>query len=397
MTYPWYLDDPVIQDSLVVRLNGVLISPYLVRMTSSSGGGKWQVPDTWPLNPGDNELTGWIMTRGGSIYSAHSHFTLETTPQAPQYFKAYRGPTQTILRWQPGIEADLAGYQVYRAGTSTGTPTLVATTPLTQTVYFTNQAGWYSVAAAGLGGQTSPMAGPVLGDLDPAAATPTPAVPAGFQVSAGEDVVNIVFTPDPYSPVYRLERSGAQSGPYSLLALLTGSAYRDRTVSTGNTYWYRLVAIGVDGIASIPTTPLSVTLTNRAPAAPAGFSAVWSLPSAAATPTNIATAVPAGFSAMGSRDAIHLAWDPSPEGDLVGYNLYRSTMYGSFVKLNTTPLTSPSFDDAVEPNSIYLWKITALDSLGLETQAGTRLEISTWVHPKDAFLQSVFLPLVSRQ
>ena len=276
VTYPWYVDDPVIQDTLVVRLNGVLISPYLVRMTNTAGGGKWQLPDTWPLNPGDNELTGWIMTHGGSVYSAHSHFTVATTPQAPQFFKAYRGPTQTILRWQPGIEADLACYRVYRASTSTGTPTLVATTPLTETVYFTNQAGWYSVAAAVLGGQTSPMAGPLLGDLDPTAATPAPAVPAGFQVGAGENVVNIAFTPDPYSPVYRLERSGAQSGPYSLLALLTGSAYQDRAVSTGNTYWYRLTALGVDGVASIPAAPLSVTLTNQAPAAPAGLSAVWS-------------------------------------------------------------------------------------------------------------------------
>jgi hypothetical protein len=373
VTYPWNLDDPVIQDSLVVRLNGVLISPYLVRLVNSGGGGEWQVPDTWPLNPGDNELTGWIMTRGGSIYSAHSHFSVETTPHTPQFFKAYRGPTQTILRWQAGIEADLAGYRVYWASTSTGTPTLVATTPLTQTVYLTNQAGWYSVAAASLGGQISPLAGPVLGDLDPAAATPTPAVPAGFQVSAGEQAVQVAFTPDTLIPAYRLERSGAQAGPYHTLALLTGATYQDEAVSAGDTYWYRLFAIGVDGTPSAPTTPQSATLANQAPGAPAGFSAIWS----------------------GSE--IQLVWDPSVESDLAGYNLYRSTLYNSFEKLNTVPLTGTIFTDEVEPDSIYVWKLTAVDSLGLESPGSTPVEISTWVHPLEAFKLYLFLPVVASQ
>ena len=185
VTYPWNVWDPVLQESFVVRLNGVLISPYLIRVDSTDGESQWQVPDSWPLSSGDNELTGWIMTRGGSVYSATSHFSVVTTPKAPQFLKAYRGQTQTILRWQAGREADLTGYLVYRASTSDGTPTLINTTPLTLSVFITDQAGWYRVAATDQGGQISALSGPVLGDLDPAAGATTPAIPEDFQVMAG--------------------------------------------------------------------------------------------------------------------------------------------------------------------------------------------------------------------
>ena len=142
--------------------------------------------------------------------------------------------------------------------------------------------------------------------------------------------MDITFSPDSLLPAYRLERSEAQSGPYGTLALLSGDAYQDRAVSVGHTFWYRMAALGFDGTLSAPTTPISATLTNLAPAAPNGFGATW------------------------SGSFVLLAWDPSPENDLAGYNLYRSTLYGSFIKLNTTPLTSTTFSDAVDPGQRLL-------------------------------------------
>ncbi len=372
VAYPWNVWDPVLQESLVVRLNGVLITPYLVPLNSTDGGCEWQIPASWPLSDGDNELTGWIMTRGGSVYTATSHFSMESTPHTPQFLKAYRGQTQTILRWQAVRDADLTGYLVYRASTSTGTPTLITSTPLTQSVYITDQAGWYSVAGTDQGGHISALSEPVLGDLDPTAAASVPATPADFQVEVGEGAVDITFTPDSLIPAYRLERAVAQGGPYSTLALLSGDSYQDRAVSIGGLYWYRLLALGLDGSTSAPTTPLSATITNLAPVAPNGFGATW------------------------NGDFIQLDWDSSRESDLAGYNLYRSTLYGSFVKLNTTPLTDTTFSDEVDADSIYLWKLAAVDNQGLESQASSPVEISTWVHPLDAFRQPVFLPMVAK-
>ena len=37
-----------------------------------------------------------------------------------------------------------------------------------------------------------------------------------------------------------------------------------------------------------------------------------------------------------------------------------------------------------------------MDTLGLESEASLPVEISTWVHPTEAFRQPVFLPMVAK-
>lgn len=371
VSYPWNVMDPVLQETLDVRLNGVLISPYMVRDTTSPGAG-WQTPNTWPWNAGDNELTASIMTRGGSIYRAHSHFIVDITPQTPQLFKAFRGTTCTILRWQTNDEADLAGYLLYRADTATSVATLITPIPLTQPVYSTTQPGWYRVAAISRGGRISTPAGPLLGDLDPLAVAVAPAAPLDFQVAAGESAATISFTPNAFTGVYRLQRAGSQSGPYQTLGLITGSPYLDQAVTAGGVYWYRLAGLGLNEIASPYAGPLSAHLTNLAPAPPQGLSAGW------------------------EGSAIRLAWNPSPESDLVGYNLYRSDRYGEFIRVNGSPLPQNTWIATVEHNSFYAWKLAAVDSLGLESPAGSPVELSTWVHPLDAFRLKTYLPMLMR-
>ena len=351
--YPWNIWDPVIQSTLDVRLNGVSITPYLYTSHSSSGLARWQTPVDWPFVPGENEIDAYIMTRSGAIYAAISHFTMDMAQQ-PQFLKAYRGPTSTILRWQPVQQANLTGYLVYRGSSATSEP-LLTSSSLNEPVFTTNQPGWYYVAAVNQNGAVSPLTGPVLGDLDPTAIPSAPPAPQGFTVTSGEDVVTIDFEPGSFVPVYRLERAAIQAGPYVPVALLTSAPYEDRAVTAGATYWYRLLALGLDLTPSAPAGPLQATLTDLPPQSPTGLGV---------------RAVDAGMRIM---------WDPSPEADLAGYNLYRAQLMGGFVKLNQTLLTTTDFlDDAIQLNSTYTWRLTAVDQQDLESQPSMDVEVSTW-------------------
>jgi hypothetical protein len=62
---------------------------------------------------------------------------------------------------------------------------------------------------------------------------------------------------------------------------------------------------------------------------------------------------------------VHLDWPDSPEVDLAGYNVSRSTSAtGTFTKLNTTLLTASEFFDGNAPaNANSFYKVTALDKV----------------------------------
>ena len=376
VNYPWYLSDPVIQSTLDVRLNGVSIAPLVYREFNTSTSASWQSPRDWPFLPGDNVIEASMMSRSGATLAATSHFTLEMAPQAPEFLKAYRGPTSTILRWQPVRQADLAGYLVYRAATPDGVPELVTPSPTVDPCYVTAQPGWYSVAATNLSGTIGPSAGPVLGDPDPTAIAGAPSAPEGFQVSAEESAVTVTFVPGSFVPLYRLERAAAPSGPYATLAHLTRGRYVDRDVAVGRTYWYRLYALGLEQAPSEPAGPLEVAVIDGPPARSTGVAV------------------------LPRDDGMHVLWDPSPAADLAGYNLYRAEMAGPFVKLNQELLTSPEVIDQVMVDSTYAWRLTAVDTGGREGPPSTEIEVSTWLELMPEYTQGsetyVYLPLITR-
>ena len=108
------------------------------------------------------------------------------------------------------------------------------------------------------------------------------------------------------------------------------------------------------------TTPTTANLEVRGIAsAPVTFTFHDTVPPAA--PTGLA-AVPGG--GFGQPPSIDLSWDPNPEQDLLGYNIYRSEASGtsSFAVLNVTPVTASEFRDlTVTPGHPYLYRVTAVD------------------------------------
>jgi glycosidase len=89
--------------------------------------------------------------------------------------------------------------------------------------------------------------------------TPAP-VPAGLHVTSfGPNSIalawNAVSAPDEYG--YEVLRATAGGGPFSALALQTGTSYTDGTVSQGQTYWYEVRSVDTSWNRSEPSAAVS--------------------------------------------------------------------------------------------------------------------------------------------
>ena len=70
-----------------------------------------------------------------------------------------------------------------------------------------------------------------------------------------------------------------------------------------------------------------------------------------------------------SQDLIKLAWDAVQDADLVHYTMYRDSIPGTMVYLDSIPKTDFEYEDKnVEPSKAYYYKITASDSAGNESE-----------------------------
>jgi hypothetical protein len=70
----------------------------------------------------------------------------------------------------------------------------------------------------------------------------------------------------------------------------------------------------------------------------------------------------------GAAHSVTLAWAGNG-ATIAGYNVYRSAVAsGSYTKVNSAPLTSPTFtDEAVTPGAAYYYTVTAVSTGGLES------------------------------
>jgi hypothetical protein len=170
---------------------------------------------------------------------------------------------------------------------------------------------------------------------DPPDTTP-PAAPTGLAATAGDATVSLDWNDnnEPDFDVYDVYRSTSAGGPYSVIDFdLTSSDYIDNTVSNGTTYYYVVTADSA--------TPTDTT----SPAAPTGL---------AATPGDA---------------TVSLDWNDNGEGDLNGYNVYRSTTQGSgYSKLNGSLLSSSDYtDNSVSNGTTYYYVVTAVDTSSNES------------------------------
>jgi fibronectin type 3 domain-containing protein len=89
-------------------------------------------------------------------------------------------------------------------------------------------------------------------------------------------------------------------------------------------------------------------------------------------PDTTPPAAPSNLSATGGSSGIALNWSDNSEGDLAGYNVYRSESgaAGTFAKINTTLIAKPTsqYSDTSVPEVVtFFYYVTAVDANGNES------------------------------
>ncbi len=216
----------------------------------------------------------------------------------------------------------------------------------------------YAVRYVNAAGQRASFSNFLL--LEPAAriAQSATIIATGKEVS--EDAITISWQPpaaniDGSTPVnllgYNIYRSAETEGEMGQPindALISGTQYQDRNFKFGETYRYvvRAVSLGTEGAQVESLNSNSITVSPRD----------TFLPSA---PTSITVAAAPG--------RLSIFFPVNPEGDIAGYNIYRSTdadlPKGKWTKLNPELMTRTTFqDDKVESGTRYYYYLTAVDA-----------------------------------
>ncbi|MFC2059965.1 hypothetical protein ACFLTZ_02575 [Chloroflexota bacterium] len=282
-----------------------------------------------------------------SAYSSeYSATPVNAPPAAPTGLTATPGDFQVSLDWNDNTEPDLSGYNVYRSltsgsGYSKVNGSLASTSNYTDTGLSNNSTYYYVVTAVDNLSAES-------GYSDEVSTIPNvaPAVPNGLIATAGDTQVSLDWNDNSESDLdgYNIYR-GLSSGNYtSIESLWTSSNYTDTGLTNDVTYYY--VVTAVDNVT-----------------AESSYS-----DEASATPGDPPPAAPNNLVATPGDKQVSLGWDDNTEGDLDGYNVYRSLTSGSgYSKINGSLLSTSNYTDTgLTGGETYYYVVTAVDTLANE-------------------------------
>lgn len=202
-----------------------------------------------------------------------------------------------------------------------------------------------SVRAVGPKGKPSLWATPKALKVDPPLAKP-----GGLKAENVEAGVKLVWTGA--AQKYRIYRSVGDAPP-ERIGESDRADYTDATTQYDNTYQYRVQAFTDDVHGSEVSEPAPVTTKDVFP-----------------------PAVPGALTAILSVRSVELAWTRNTEADFRGYNVYRSTDGGPFVKIAEL-VPAPIFSDTkIEMGKKYRYEVSAVDAKGNESAHSTAAEAS---------------------
>jgi fibronectin type 3 domain-containing protein len=92
---------------------------------------------------------------------------------------------------------------------------------------------------------------------------------------------------------------------------------------------------------------------------------------------------PTGLVAAIQKDGVALRWNPNPEPDIAGYNLYRREQAESvFIKINPQCITENYFlDKEADPRKSYLYRLTAVDTSPARNESEFSREVEVSPEP----------------
>ncbi len=202
-----------------------------------------------------------------------------------------------------------------------------------------------SVRAVGSKGRPAPWATLKILKVQPP--LETPAALAAANVQQG-----VKLTWKSSAPKYRIFRAIAGATPERLNES-DRPEFIDDTTEYDKTYQYRVQAIADDLHTSEVSAPYAITPTDE-----------------------FAPAVPGALTAILGVSTIELAWTRNTESDFKGYNVYRSTDGGPFVKIGELVVAPTFSDNKIEPGKKYRYEVSAVDLKGNESAHSTPADAS---------------------
>lgn len=323
-----------------------------------------------------------------SIKAPFVEYYVDRTPPAkPEGFTLVQGNGYIELKWNQGIEEDLAGYTIYRSDAADGQYTAIKSN-LKQVNYIDKnivlgKVYYYKLAvsdtAGNISAQTSYVYGQMLEDNEaPVVYSFSPS--DGFVISKGTTVNVLVGDNHKVSSV-TLEYL-SESGDWTELETKTsGSSSQvlsfsiNRNIFSDGTYSFRAIAKDESGNTSEYSTVYKYTIDSVAPSV-----------------TNV--------SCEAGEESITIKWNSGMESDLSGFYIYRRTENGSYSKIGSLSKKNQQKYEYINynlnSNTKYMYKVVALDSVGNQNYAE-----SPWVYPKekepeeDNIIPSISMNIVS--
>ena len=260
-------------------------------------------------------------------------------------YKASSAPTVTggndaqgrpTLKWNAVTGA--AKYEVYRARSKDGDYIKYSTvtgTSYTNTRYIENgNTYYYKVRALDANGTAGAWSSVV--SVTYKQTLPAPTVTGGNDAQGRPTLTWKVVTG---AAKYEVYRARSKNGDYIKYSTVTGTSYTNTSyIESGNTYYYKVRALGSDGTAGAWSSVVSVTYKQTLPA-----------------PT-----VTGGNDAQGRPT---LKWNAVTGA--AKYEVYRArSKDGDYIKYSTVTGTSYTNTSYIEDGNTYYYKVRALDANG---------------------------------
>ncbi|MEK9149306.1 MAG: CARDB domain-containing protein [Candidatus Desantisbacteria bacterium] len=261
-------------------------------------------------------------------------FVQNVPPSVPTGLMAYPGDGIVDLIWNPNSEPDLTGYNIYRDGINleTITTTNFRDTGLTNGIEYT-----YWITAVDDDSLKSDLSVSVT------------ATPESGYINPPIITKPTVYGKTLWTNIATQTISGTATSNLIVKLFLNGISFGTTTSSLSGTFTFTpvflsegtntITAVAIEGTnLSKPSLPITIILDTIPPSAPTGLSATH------------------------GDEVIYLVWNPNPEPDVVGYNVYRDG-----VRINTEVIMNTLYEDTGLINgATYTYTITAQDRAGNE-------------------------------